>query len=123
LSYLLIRFKDNWGDEMNVTGFVVVAKDDWSKMYLKVVALFEKASWEFYFGTNESIEYNNLAHWEENFTTVELTDEEFQIITTLFKTLGVRGIFDWPQFLLCEGFFPYPSPEEFAEFEFESKTA
>lgn len=108
---LLVKFRDNYADEFNVNGFTFLKnkeefelllvqtwlesswegnlKDLWSSSFevLKEV-LDEEANYEqeFYFGSNQELIFENFEDFCSSFTTKEVSDEEYNLLVSLFGT-------------------------------------
>lgn len=114
MEYLLIKYRDNWADEIDVEGFVVVKKSDWEALLNKMQAFFSaRISWEFGIGTNEEIYYSTFKEWEKTLKYTELSEVEFIIISKVFNAVGNGKSYITPEILLEHGFFPWPCEEEF----------
>lgn len=83
MSAILIKFEDNWADEMDLEGFCLTTKDAWTKV---VEHYQEEYEGEFTasFGTNEENEYDSVDDFFSNFTVTEVSDEEAAVIKKLF---------------------------------------
>ena len=93
MSRLLVRYRDNWADEMTVEGFEFFNQDDWPQ----IVAGISEGPFEVMVGSNQFIAYKNREDYLTHIRVTEITDEEYQ---TLDRLLGNgRG------FLLRFGFF------------------
>lgn len=113
---LLVRFDDNWADEIDVEGFAIYktreeydeAMEDFLCEKLEVEkeelrAHLEKVENEddesedddddfdesfcIYVGSNEDIEYYSISDFKNNFSIDEITDEEYE---TIAKLIGYR---------------------------------
>lgn len=103
MSKVLVKFRDNWADEMDVYGSRVMTKEDWEKYIHIATECFqdyynhienenqnddsdvenywdEYGSIEFCIGSNESIEYMSVAAFKSCFTVVEITDNEAEVL-------------------------------------------
>lgn len=106
MKQLFIQFSSNYADEFDVEGFTVMPEEQWEAHKLAVTKLFEKKASlplpepekkysrrnneirqvEVYFGTNESMIYENLQSYLDCFSTTELSDSEHELLLKLFKT-------------------------------------
>jgi hypothetical protein len=61
LKHYLIKYRDNWADEMNVEGTAVLSEDEY--LVFKKAA---KTARDFYFsiGSNQDIHYEILMMWK-----------------------------------------------------------
>lgn len=111
-KYLFVKYNDNWADEMDITGFVIVKPEHWTKIQEEMKDFFKKTdTWSYCIGTNEDIEYN-LQDWLRTFTITELSDEEATALIAVFKRAKIRPGYDEPRFVIEEGFFPIPNEDE-----------
>ncbi len=83
MTKLLIKFHDDWADEMDVEGFFITTQEDWDE---KVQTLIEKFPYglTYVLGTNEDIEYESPTHILKCYKTVIITDELAQQLENLF---------------------------------------
>lgn len=93
-EYCLIKFCDNWADEMEVEGFVIFDYNEyreWRKDMNRLrAAMNNDHVFEFYFGTNEWLDYENYDDFIVCFDMVYITKEEKEAIERLFgKFYGV----------------------------------
>lgn len=87
---ILVKFDDNWADEMDVSGFKLYDNiDAWKK---RVDECDEEGYYtEVYFGTNEYNEYDSMDEFLRNFEVLEITDEYAAVIETLFPEAATCG--------------------------------
>lgn len=83
MTYTILKFDDNYADEFDVEGFVVV-KSEFAKKWLELVGSF-KYSLSFGFGSNEANEYDNGANFVTNVSSMVITDEEANVLANIFK--------------------------------------
>jgi len=88
---LLLKFEDNWADEMDVYSYALV-QDDIKEMWDKIESYSydDKCNTDevtIVIGSNEEIEYENVADLLSNITVTEITDEQAQAIES---TLGAE---------------------------------
>lgn len=101
-SWLLVKYSDNWADEMDVEGCRVYRKSEWdifckaAKMEFK-----ENGSYVYYVGTNEDIEYRSYEDFMSQFEVKSITKDQLDVI----EKLGLD----------CMGFFPESIGESFIE--------
>lgn len=77
-QYVLVKFSDNWADEMDVDGFRVFVLEDWELIKTRMAKVFEKGrgSCSFGIGTNEEIEYSSYADWLSSFSVSSISESE-----------------------------------------------
>lgn len=83
-QWLLVRFKDNWADEMDVCGFSFFDKFAWDNV-LTAINNHERWPEEIGFGTNESNEYRTAQDLINEYKVVEVTQDEKDTIQRLFE--------------------------------------
>lgn len=82
MTYTMLKFYDNYADEFDVEGFVVV-KSEFAKKWLRLAGVFE-GEISLGFGSNEYIEYRNGSNFVRNVTSKVITDEEANTLVNLF---------------------------------------
>jgi hypothetical protein len=98
---LLVKFDDNWADEMDVSGFKLFDNlDAWNK------ALEEKKKrrelenddqcFEVCFGTNEYIDYDSFGSFLNRFQITEISKDTAEIIGGLFPEAKSYGYGHFP---------------------------
>lgn len=91
-SMLLVQFSDNWADEMDVEGGILMTQDEYSKFITAAKkALANEKSVDFVIGTNEWITYSNFKDFEGTLKVTEVTDEEAEVLKKFH--LDKYGIF------------------------------
>lgn len=86
---LLVTFDDNYADEFNIYGFKVMYERDFLKMMDRTRDIIEgNSSTEYYFGTNEYVQYSSFEEYENALTIKEITQDEAD---TLLKLFGEPG--------------------------------
>ena len=92
---LLVKFDDNWADEMDVSGFKLFDNlDDWNEAIkdfedeLKADRGYEKdellGEFEIYFGTNEEIAYTSMEDFLKHFKVILITEDQKFAIESIF---------------------------------------
>ena len=88
MEKVLVRFTDNWADEMDIDQFCILPLDIWNR-YSKIIKSLPYP-FEVYFGTNESNEYSPLDYLK-CFEIELITEHEEEVITKfLDPTLGLH---------------------------------
>lgn len=82
MGKLLIKFKGDWADEMDVYGFTIISEEKWA---------FKKLEWEHtpfpqecMVGTNEYVEYKDMQEYLKNFKVKEISEDEIKCIQKFF---------------------------------------
>jgi hypothetical protein len=90
MKYLLVKYHANWANEFDVDGFQALTEDNYieSIRYLKS-EWDEDEGYTFNIGTNEEIEYDSIDDMvASNISTVEISEEQFNVLDTLFEGLS-----------------------------------
>lgn len=104
---LLVKFDDNWADEMDMDGFKLFnSKEEWEKLIEDFVAQHKDdhdceededlPSICISFGTNEDNEYDTMEELLRNFELVEVTDEEAAALEHIFPECVSHGYGQFP---------------------------
>jgi len=91
--YVLVRFNSNWADEFDVEGIKLFTKDAWSNL-LRLVEQYVNFPLEYYFGTNESFEWENFNEYRSCFSEQDITDIQANYLKEMLLTEA--------------GYFPHP---------------
>lgn len=83
----LVKFSRDWADEFTAEQFRVFNDTCEAREFIQSLL---KSEDELYFGTNEFYDPSELD--ETDFTVMEITDEEYAVITRLFSTEFGTGI-------------------------------
>lgn len=83
-NYLLITYNFDWADEFSVQGFGVYSVEQWEKVKNHIKGLI-KTHYEFGFGTNEYLTFENFAEWKRGIIEKEISDQEAQMLIKLFN--------------------------------------
>ena len=94
----LVKLTDNWADEMDIEGFSIMSTGQftlWAKTVEEVAKkIDEDRSFEWYFGTNEWINWDSGKDFKEAFSCEVITDEEANILKhLLLEEFDKYGIF------------------------------
>jgi len=90
---LLVKFDENWADEMDVSGFKLFkSEQDWQKAIKKFkdereIEDEEDCCFSIYFGTNEDNEYTSFSEFLNCFEVTNISDAEAAVLLTLFPDL------------------------------------
>lgn len=89
----LVIFNDNWADEMDIDGFVLMKDEEWKDSRKKISNCKKKISVSF--GSNEWNEYGDGKHLLSKIKAKTITEEEAIVIKKFFgKEYGQVG-FAW----------------------------
>lgn len=90
VEYYLLSYQDNWADEMDVEGFMILDTSqmiEWNETMTKARELFKNVSYDFWIGTNEEIEYDSFDEFNRCFSRKKISAE---VASTLKGTLGLE---------------------------------
>jgi hypothetical protein len=98
---ILVKFDDNWADEMDVSGFKIFDNlDAWNKALEKKKTILELEDDEQYFevcfGTNEYIEYDSFSEFLERFQITEISKDTAEVFGAMFPEAKSYGYGHFP---------------------------
>jgi hypothetical protein len=98
---ILVKFDDNWADEMDVGGFKIFNNlKAWNKALseFKIEQEIEEVDqyFEVCFGTNEYIEYDSFSSFLKKFQITEISKDTAEIIGGLFPEVKSYGYGHFP---------------------------
>ena len=90
MSKVLVKWSDNWADEMDLEGFAVMESQEWKDIKKK----FEKHDhgFDISVGTNEDIDYSDGKDFLRHIETKNISDDEAKMLKKLFGE-GNFGMF------------------------------
>jgi len=85
-THVIVKFRDCWADEFDCDGFMVMSKGEYATNYLKPIAeqFKENGSFEYGFGTNETLEYEAFDDFMNCLEIVEISEKHAEIIKSYF---------------------------------------
>ena len=94
----LVKFADNWADEMDIEGFSIMSTGQftqWARTVEEVAKKIDEGHpFEWYFGTNEWIDWETGKEFKEAFRCEVITDEEADVLNRLLlEEFDKYGIF------------------------------
>lgn len=100
---ILLKFQDNWADEMDVEGYEVITPEQLKYFNERVEAYFlENDILEHYIGTNECIEYTSAIDLLSKYSVRDITEADYQTLNKLgLLKFGIIGPFEidyWDDF-------------------------
>lgn len=104
-KYYLVKYADNWRDEMDIDGFMVfTAKEliEWSQELNKLEEFINRTEFIFCIGTNEEMCYWSYADFISTLTLSAISEQEANFLTEHFGKLY--------------GFFPYECVLDFVKY-------
>lgn len=88
---LLLKFSENYADEFDVYGFIALSEQDWEDYKTKVRELIGDNTFDYGFGTNESIDFNDADSYIDSFNEKKITDEEYAFLLKNFNRTHYSG--------------------------------
>lgn len=86
----LIKYNDNYADEFDVEGFLILTDEEWeNQLHISKLVFDTLGSVEIYFGTNEFIEYDSFDEWLNTFKVKDISDELAKEIIEIFGLIKV----------------------------------
>jgi hypothetical protein len=101
-NMLLVKFDENWADEMDVSGFKLFkSQKAWDKAIKefkeeKEIEDDDDCCFSVYFGTNEENEYESMSEFLDLFEVIELSNEQANVIDSLFPEASCSGFGHFP---------------------------
>ncbi len=84
---VLVKYEDNWADEMDIAGFVIMTKQEWEDMSYQI-------RWcmtfpiEFSCGTNEFITYKEPGNFLQKIEVQEISYQESLFLKRIFPEVS-----------------------------------
>ena len=82
MAYYLLKYEDNWADEMDVEGHVILTEKEYQAFQ---ESLEDKDYFTFSVGSNEEIEYETIDDLKNRIDVDEISQEEYEV----FKKFGL----------------------------------
>lgn len=103
--FMLVTFRDNWADEMDLEGFFICSKEEFILQLKRAKYVFEKLDkgelldWRkrpmgtltYHVGSNEEIEYESFEQFERVFSAREMTELEADVVKKFFGSYHGHG--------------------------------
>jgi hypothetical protein len=99
MKHYLVTWQDNWADEMDLEGFAIMTQDGWDKYEEVYTNALKLGTVTLGFGTNESNEYDEEAHFFSCLHKQEITPQDVDRLSGFF------GL-ELDHSCRCYGFFP-----------------
>lgn len=90
-DHVLVRYTDNYSDEFNITGWKLMTGAELQTFVAEAEKITEPIEW--YFGTNEAIEFANMQVYLSRFTPEAISASDAETLQRLFN--GSSG--EWPK--------------------------
>lgn len=93
-TYYLVKFEDNWADEMNIYGFKLFKNDEFEILQKKISSI--TGSIVIGFGTNQDNEYDDYNDLLNCFEIIPISLEKYNLLMELFPygEFGETSVFD-----------------------------
>jgi hypothetical protein len=82
MAKVLVIWKANWADEMDIEGFKIYDEADWKSYETELKA--RERKFDIYIGTNEEIRYDDGKDLLNSLKVKKITDDEAKTIKKLF---------------------------------------
>lgn len=82
MAKVLVIWKANWADEMDIEGFKIYTEDDWKAYKGELKAMTKKFTISV--GTNEEIDYDCGSELLNQLTVKKISDDETKFIKKMF---------------------------------------
>ena len=82
MSKVLIKWSDNWADEMDIEGFVIEDKEKAEKWLDNMKSI--TRPFDICIGTNEEVDYDNGEKFSETISMIDMTEEDEKAFIKLF---------------------------------------
>lgn len=80
----LVKYDDNWADEMDIEGFTIVSDEAWEK-FVSFVSPERFSNYTFYIGTNEEIEFDSVEDIFRALAAINISPEDAKAIKDNFN--------------------------------------
>ena len=92
-NYVLVKWSDNWADEMDLNGFRIYTESEWKDFRTKLSAY--KDGFTICVGTNEDIDYSNGKDLLKKMKVHKLSESDYATISRIFGDVyGEQSVFD-----------------------------
>jgi len=85
-SKVLLKFEDNWADEIDICSWQIVEKEDFELARDRFLENYKDREYSICIGTNEEIEYCNAEKFLSVIEVIDISDEEESVIIKVFGT-------------------------------------
>ena len=84
MGYILVTLEKDYADEFTVFGFKIFTKRQWKSELKK----FESITYpcEFYFGTNEMLEFDSFEDVQREFLVQDISKDEYEVFKKYFAS-------------------------------------
>lgn len=96
MSALMVQAYGNWSDEFDLEEFYIFnSQEDFDEWVEEVRERINSGKVEFYFGTNECVEYHTVEDLLQDLEVKEVSYEELEVLLKFFphRRFGLSGVF------------------------------
>lgn len=99
----LLKFEDNWADEIDCEGLMLLDEESYQKWVAWIDSL---TVFDFSIGTNEDLQYADKNELMNHIKVKDITDEEAAVISKALDIHGTCGTFGlFPMDIDCMGWY------------------
>ena len=85
MTYMLVKMNKDYADEFDVKGFFCCTLEQWNEYKTAAYKMIsEHPEQEYYFGSNEFLEFDSSHEFDEAFVATEISDAEYETMMKLF---------------------------------------
>ena len=98
----LVRFEEDWADEMSIYGFAIFTTDEysnWSHIMFRLCEAMNQAVFTYSFGTNEEQDYEDFEEFLKCFTVKVIPAKHAEILRDMFNINEYYGEFPTVDYL------------------------
>lgn len=112
-SYTLIEYSANWADEIDLHGYFILNKNE-LKEFKEILSKIKK--FNFHFGTNETMNYENISHLNSDLKYKEISEQEYLIFERLnLLNVGINPYYNLINYVEEELEVHYPLCQAYVE--------
>ena len=86
-KYLLVKYEDNWGDEMDIYGVQLMTGAEFEALKNDIIMKIDFPT-ECGIGTNEEMQYNSARDVIRSMTAIEIAESTFNDLRDKFTSFG-----------------------------------
>lgn len=80
-NLFLVKYKDNWADEIDVEGCQVMTENEFHNYFNAAKKAFNECNCiNFYIGSNESIEYENYEDFIKSIQIINISKDAYEVL-------------------------------------------
>jgi hypothetical protein len=86
-KYVLVKYCDNYADEMDIYGFIALLEEEWKAYKTKLKKIYGTKTYTHSFGTNEQIDYRNINELFDRCVAKSISQSEYEFLLKNFNQL------------------------------------